>query len=1372
VVLLATASPLQGARGQDTRTATRIADVLSAPAAARFATSDTLTRFRTQPVPEGRFDLDAGVYRAVYRIQESAPAAPVDAESAARAYLSRHANAFGLEPSLSDLALVDRRESESASHLTFQQRLRGVPVYGRQIRVNLDRRFAPSSVSSGYAPELKGSDLDVSPRRTPEEIVAMARSFLRGDLARHTAPERVVVPGPTPRLAWRLVAWSEDNYGEWELVMADATGEPVQIRDLSTHGRPVLPASPRPAPAGTHKASSALPIGQVDGLGLVFDPDPLSTSGQFYASPLVDADDQDVAPLNAERIRVDLPELTAFDDGLIRLEGPHVRIVPQGPSGNDVYVPPAEARPDGFQYGRADDAFEAVNAYYHVDRSQRYVQSLSVGRPIQAQSIAVNPHGLGNEDNSRYYPTLNYIAFGAGGVDDAEDAFVIWHEYGHSLLQASAPGLLDSAEGRALHEGWADYWAASYARFLAESGAIARSDWQRFFKWDSGDGEIWAGRELTFQGMYPIATACDDRPTTCNIYSDGMLWAVTQMSIYDALGRHVTDRLNLQSHAYLLHPVTFRDAAEAVIQADIDLYGGAHIDLLFDRFDQRGLIDRSTFPPLTRHTPPTWVEALGGVLPISVEATGVSAEIDQVVVRYGYDGTLSRQLPLSPSAGTLFTGDLPLPIEPGLVTYAVEATDKNGLMTRLPSLASETRYSFAVGPDTEAPTVDHNPLGVLALADWPPAVVASAHDNLGVDTVTVAFRVVDPTGHVIADSAFGLALAEGTYSGTFPVAASRLSPASGIAYRLFARDRSVAANTAVLPSDGEFTFSIAADGGLLRYYDFESIVDDLQADGAWAQAEPTYGTTFAFSGEKVWGTAPAGPYPAVAGLSSLRLPPLRVATAGDTYLVFWHYVDTEHDEASPSPILWDGGNVKVSTDGGAGWTILHPVGGYDGVVAAGRRNPLGGQPAFGGYSYGWQRALFSLPLADEVLVRFDFGTDDGNDRPARGYAGWYLDDLSIQGEPPYDETPPQADVLPPARQVLSPGLELPDLYLEANDDTGVRAATVRYTYHASGNPLAGEVRLAMSPLNRYVFGAPFATEGWPAPQVGDSLFFEVVLEDHDGNVVTYPADGEPAFRIEFRLQAARELLADAVGTGVWAAADGVWEIRPFDASVPVSSLILGPIDLPDAVDDLSLVLLYEQHLGEGLAVNVKHSADGGTRWDLFAPVDGYDAVFDQGAEHPMAGESVFIGDLPGTQQAVFDLVDRRGTQIWLRLDAATGRQLENGEAWRLRTASLRYSTLEPVAGGFDIPRTLALHPNYPDPFSESTTISYTLPEQGLVSLGLFDLLGRRRAVLVEATQPAGSYVLSFERNGLPSGLYLLRLETTGGSRTERLVIAR
>ena len=121
------------------------------------------------------------------------------------------------------------------------------------------------------------------------------------------------------------------------------------------------------------------------------------------------------------------------------------------------------------------------------------------------------------------------------------------------------------------------------------------------------------------------------------------------------------------------------------------------------------------------------------------------------------------------------------------------------------------------------------------------------------------------------------------------------------------------------------------------------------------------------------------------------------AGAANPRLTFDHWVGTEGG--------WDGGNVKISVNGGA-WQPIAPAdityNSYNAALftaAQGNTNPLAGQPAFTGTDGGsvegsWGRshvnlAPYALP-GDTVRLRFDFGQDG-----CTGFFGWYVDDVQI-----------------------------------------------------------------------------------------------------------------------------------------------------------------------------------------------------------------------------------------------------------------------------------------------------------------------------------------------------------------------------------------
>ncbi|MEX1054820.1 MAG: T9SS type A sorting domain-containing protein, partial [Rhodothermales bacterium] len=79
---------------------------------------------------------------------------------------------------------------------------------------------------------------------------------------------------------------------------------------------------------------------------------------------------------------------------------------------------------------------------------------------------------------------------------------------------------------------------------------------------------------------------------------------------------------------------------------------------------------------------------------------------------------------------------------------------------------------------------------------------------------------------------------------------------------------------------------------------------------------------------------------------------------------------------------------------------------------------------------------------------------------------------------------------------------------------------------------------------------------------------------------------------------------------------------------------------------------------------------------------------------------------------------------------------------------------------------------YPNPFNPTTILPFTLPETAHVRLEVFDMLGRRVAVLVDGVKPAGAHLAIFEAAGLSTGLYLVKLDVSGRIFTKTMILAR
>jgi Fungalysin metallopeptidase (M36) len=217
--------------------------------------------------------------------------------------------------------------------------------------------------------------------------------------------------------------------------------------------------------------------------------------------------------------------------------------------------------------------------YFHIDRTQRFLQNLGFDN-ILNKPIQVNIDGE-TEDNSFYDPLDQSLTFGTGGVDDAEDAEIILHEYGHAVQDAMVPGFGTSKEARAMGEGFGDYLAASFfADRKPELVQVTMGNW---------DAVAYSGEEppnlrrLDSNKKYP-------RDFVGEEHSDGEIWSACLWQIRQALGAQTANRLIIAHHSLLPPDATFEQAAKQLIMTDKQLNGGHNGDAIRHNFVQRGIL--------------------------------------------------------------------------------------------------------------------------------------------------------------------------------------------------------------------------------------------------------------------------------------------------------------------------------------------------------------------------------------------------------------------------------------------------------------------------------------------------------------------------------------------------------------------------------------------------------------------------------------------------------------------------------------------------------------------------------------------------------------------------------------------------------------
>jgi len=138
-------------------------------------------------------------------------------------------------------------------------------------------------------------------------------------------------------------------------------------------------------------------------------------------------------------------------------------------------------------------------------------------------------------------------------------------------------------------------------------------------------------------------------------------------------------------------------------------------------------------------------------------------------------------------------------------------------------------------------------------------------------------------------------------------------------------------------------------------------------------------------------------------------------------------------------------------------------------------------------------------------------------------------------------------------------------------------------------------------------------------------------------------------------------------------------------------------------------------------------------------------------------------------------VKGNGTTTNLSTYAFTDKNVKEDFPYRLKQidfdGTFAYSNIV-NASTSSLPTTFTLAQNFPNPFNPSTTISYSLPKAGVVTLAIFNTLGQKVKEVVNGFQEAGNYTVSLNASDLSSGNYIYNISLNGQSINKKMLLLK
>jgi hypothetical protein len=496
---------------------------------------------------------------------------------AVRAFLKANADQTGLRADENSLKVVQEVSTPINRVVHFQQLHEGIPVIDTSVVVQVDEANRVRQVDLGNASPTVAENASDARKMTPKQATAAATAVVGAATLRQPVKDATEVYFPTDaglKLAYEVLIATRNPAHDWRVIVDAYSGQILEQKDLLFH---------------------------VDGQGFVFDPNPVVTSHNntlrdptatvgscgFAGTP--------VATIDAQRVTRTLKGIT-FSGGVHKLEGPFVKMRNFGAPN---IAPPTEVSANNFKYSSGDNRFDDVNVYYHVDTTQRYIQSLGI---TTAHNKVIECDAHDGAGGGAFFSSIDGgLHFGDSGPclpNRASDGDVMLHEYGHAIQNNQVPGwgatnpVTHRAETRAMGEGFGDILACVA---LAERGGGFQREF--FEDWIFGSTPLKCLRRVDGTKVYPTDWHNEE-------HDDGEIWAAALWNIYRTIGGDSMNAATRQaaadallktvilSHHSVAANATMPDGAEAVMNTNAAMpeFLGKHLMQMLNSFHDRGLL--------------------------------------------------------------------------------------------------------------------------------------------------------------------------------------------------------------------------------------------------------------------------------------------------------------------------------------------------------------------------------------------------------------------------------------------------------------------------------------------------------------------------------------------------------------------------------------------------------------------------------------------------------------------------------------------------------------------------------------------------------------------------------------------------------------